>query len=91
MVFTIVRLAYGASFESACQLAGISPKEVNLTQAVGEKTETEKLPQDFRIISFDGNQITISERIDGECRVRGFAVTEHPPATPGFQTDPRPA
>jgi hypothetical protein len=77
-VFTVVRLAYGATLEQACKLAGIEPTEVHLTQAVREKIETAKLPQDFRIISFDGNQITISERIDGERRVRGFAVPEVP-------------
>ena len=75
-LFTVVRLAYQATLEHACQLAGVSPSAVNLIQRLGEKVETEQLPANFRIISFDGQQITISERIDGERRVRGFAVGE---------------
>ncbi len=72
-VFTVVRLADGATLDRACKLAGIAPASVTLTQKVGEKPPDD-LPHDFRIISFDGLQITISERIDGERRVRGFAA-----------------
>jgi|SRR5687767_6999743 len=75
-MFTIIRLADGASQDQACKLAGIDPSEVNLTQKMGEKTNTEHLPADFRIISFDGQQITISERVAGERKVRGFAIGE---------------
>jgi hypothetical protein len=73
-VFTIVRLAYDATFERACQLAGIEPGDVSITQRIGEKP-FENLPPEFRIVSFDGEQITISERIGGERRTRGFSVT----------------
>src|SRR5688572_19909676 len=62
-IFTIVRLTNGATVERACELAGIAPSEVTLTQKVGEKTP-EDLPENFRIISFDGLQITISEKVD---------------------------
>lgn len=75
-IYTIVRLAYDATLDRACELAGINPTEVNLVQKAGEKSPT-NLPADFRIISFDGVQVTISERINGERRARGFAV---PPA-----------
>jgi hypothetical protein len=73
-LYTIVRLSYDATLERACELAGIAVSAVNLTQRTGEKVDTAILPANFRIISFDGTQITISERIDGERRVRGFAV-----------------
>ena len=72
-VFTVVRLADGASLQRACELAGINTADVTLIQNVGEKAP-EDLPNEFRIISFDGLQITISERIDGERRVRGFTA-----------------
>jgi hypothetical protein len=52
-------------------LAGIAPSEVTLTQKLGQKLPND-LPENFRIISFDGLQITISEKLDGERRVRGF-------------------
>jgi hypothetical protein len=72
-IYTIVRLADSGTLERACQLAGISPSDVTLTQKIGERTPQE-LSGDFRIISFDGGQITISESINGERRTRGFAV-----------------
>jgi hypothetical protein len=72
-IFTIIRLAYEATVERACELAGIGKGEVDLVQRVGEKAPA-NLPENFRIVSFDGAQMTISERINGERRVRGFAV-----------------
>jgi hypothetical protein len=73
-VFTVVRLAPGATLQRACELAGIKPKDVHLTQTMNEKVAPDKLTGDFCVISFDGDQITISERIKGERRLRGFAV-----------------
>ncbi len=73
-LFTVVRLGEGAQMERACQLAGIAPSEVDFTQSMAEKIAPEKLNGDFRVISFDGHQITISERIHGERRLKGFAV-----------------
>jgi hypothetical protein len=87
-LFTVVRLGDGASLERACELSGVSVTEVDFTQSMGEKIAPEKLMGDFRVISFDGHQITISERIAGERRVRGFAVdlplrgvSESPPSS----------
>jgi hypothetical protein len=74
-VYTIIRLAYDATVERACELAHLDKVEVALIQKVGERTP-EKLPENYRIVSFDGAQMTISERINGERRVRGFAVKE---------------
>ena len=87
-MFTIIRLADGADLKRACELAGIQPAEVSLTQQLREKMDTEHLPKDFRIISFDGNQITISERVDGERRVRGFAVDGQPGYTDAGTQEP---
>jgi hypothetical protein len=75
-VFTAVRLAEGASLAAACRLARVSEAEVDLTQSLNEKIAPDLLTEDFRVISFDGNQMTISERINGERRVRGFAVSD---------------
>ncbi len=74
-VYTVIRLAYDATLERACELAKINPSDVALVQKVGERAPAD-LPDDFRIVSFDGMQMTISERIDGERRARGFAVNE---------------
>jgi len=63
--------------ERACKLAGIDPEGVDLTQTMHEKVEPRKLDGDFRVINFDGRQITISERINGERRLRGFLADEH--------------
>lgn len=73
-VFTIVRLAYDATVEKACELASIPRSDVNLVQRIGERSPAD-VKDEFRIISFDGTQITISERINGERRVRGFRVS----------------
>ena len=86
-LFTVVRLGDGAKLERACELSGIQVSDVDFTQSMGEKIAPEKLMGDFRVISFDGNQITISERIAGERRVRGFAVGRPPPSGPEL---PRP-
>ena len=75
-MFTVVRLAYNASLEEACALAGITVSQVRLVQKAGEKIDLAKMPDDFRIISFDGHQMTISERVGGVRQVRGFAVGE---------------
>ena len=75
-VFTVVRLADGARLERACELAGIQPIHVDLIQSVAEKVSPRHLQSDFRVISFDGQQITISERIKGERAVKGFAVED---------------
>jgi hypothetical protein len=72
-IFTIVRLADTGTLDRACELAGINPSEVSLTQKAGEQA-TRTLTGDFRIISFDGRQITISESVKGERSTRGFAV-----------------
>jgi hypothetical protein len=74
--FTVVRLADGACLEEACKLAGVAQREVRLKQTMREKIPAELLSGDYRVITFDGVQITISERIDGERRVRGFAVVD---------------
>jgi hypothetical protein len=87
-VFTVVRLAPGATLDRACELAGIPVKDVHLTQTMNEKVAPDKLAGDFRVISFDGDQITISERIQGERRLRGFAVGEQK-GEPG--SSPRPS
>ena len=75
-MFTVVRLADGAKLDRACELAGIQPIHVDLIQSMAEKVAPSSLQGDFRVISFDGQQITISERIKGERAVKGFAVTE---------------
>jgi hypothetical protein len=72
-IYTVVRLAYDATLARACELAGIDARNVNIVQKAGEKLPT-NLSGDFRIVSFDGIQVTISERINGERRARGFAV-----------------
>ena len=72
-IHTIVRLGYDATIERACQLAGIDQSDVDIVQRLGEEVP-KAMPGDFRIISFDGSQITISERINGERKTRGFAV-----------------
>lgn len=86
-LFTVVRLGDGAKLERACELSGIRVADVDFTQSMGEKIAPEKLMGDFRVISFDGHQITISERIAGERRVRGFAVDR---PLPGVPEPPRP-
>ncbi len=73
-VYTVVRLAYHATVERACELAGIKVEDVDVIQRRGEIAPKE-LPENYRIVSFDTTQITISERIGGERRVRGFAAT----------------
>ena len=79
--FTVVRLADGASFEEACKLAGVALREVRLKQTMREKIPPELLSGNYRVITFDSVQITISERIAGERRVRGFAVGDKIDAT----------
>ena len=76
-LYTIVKLAYDATLKQACDLAKIKPNQVDLIQRAGEKNPAD-LPADYRIVSFDGIQMTISERINGERSVRGFAVTPTP-------------
>ena len=71
--YTVVRLAEGGTLERACELAKIKRGDVNLVQRIGERIPQD-LRDEFRIISFDGRQMTISERVDGERRVRGFEV-----------------
>ncbi len=72
-IYTVVRLADDATVERACKLADIEVSDVDLVQRISEITP-KNLPNSFRIVSFDGRQMTISERIQGERRVRGFAV-----------------
>ena len=72
-IFTMVRLAYRATLQRACELAGINPSEVNAVHKIGDGIPKD-LPENFRIISFDGEQVTISERIDGQRQTRGFPV-----------------
>ena len=62
-----------AARSNAPELAGISLSDVTIRQKMGEKTPQE-LSGAFRIIVFDGRQMTISESIAGERRTRGFAV-----------------
>jgi hypothetical protein len=73
-VFTVVRLAYHATVERACELAGIKVDDVDFIRRQGEIAPREP-PENYRIVSFDATQITISERVNGERRVRGFAAT----------------
>ena len=76
-IHTIVRLGYDATIERACELARINQSEVNVVQRFGDEVP-KAMSGDFRIISFDGYQITISERINGERKTRGFAVKPLP-------------